>query len=138
MSPGLIVSVRIIQRVVQATTLAPQAGTVNDQFSHGSKITQLQQVTCHQEVPVVVPNLFLNQGNAPPGTFQATITADDANIVPHQSTNLFPRMRHHYHLITVDCVTWIPVRKHRRCVLISFEKCGGTSKHTMSKHYGFE
>src|SRR6478735_12473521 len=82
----------MIHGEVEASTLLPHARGIDHELSHRLDVPKLQQIARHQVLPVVLPDLLLQQAHPTRGALQAIVAAHDTDVVPHQAPNLVPNL----------------------------------------------
>src|SRR5215467_10822063 len=98
----------MVDRVVQAAALLPAAGAGDDELGNGRDVAQLDQVAGEEEVPVVLADLVLEESDPLPRPGEPPLAAHDPDVVPHETANLVPVLRHDDRLVAVDGVSGVP------------------------------
>src|SRR5690606_28774969 len=98
----------IVQRKMQATAFLVFNGGAYNQLRYGGEVAQFDEVVADFVIAVVIGNFFLQQFNAVRRAFEAFVSADDAYIVPHESTQLVPVVRNNHILIGVGYTGFVP------------------------------
>src|SRR5690606_36033804 len=72
------------------SALLARSRAADHELGDGLNVPQLEQIASDEILPVVFSDLVLEQGDASSGPLQAVVAADDADVVPHEATNLVP------------------------------------------------
>ncbi len=98
----------VVDGAVQPAALVPGGGAAHDELGDGGDVAQLEQVAGDEVLPVVLADLFLEEGDAAGGAAQAGVGADDADVVPHGAAELVPVVGDHDRLVAGDGVADLP------------------------------
>jgi hypothetical protein len=97
-----------IQGVMKSAALAPSQRRLNDQIRDLQKVAQLDEVIADAELAVILNDLLLKQVGTPLGSAQSLVGAHDADIVPHEATQLVPVVGHHDLFVRLGDPAFIP------------------------------
>src|SRR5690242_3682808 len=103
----------MVDRVVQPAALLPVARAGNDELGDGREVAELDEVAGEEEVPVVLADLVMQETDPLSGAREPALAAHDADVVPHEASDLVPVLRHDDGLVAVDRGARIP-RSHGR------------------------
>ena len=95
---------------MKTTAFASIQRAANDQLRHLGEVAQFQQARGDAEAAVVVVNFAPQQFDAVQRAFQALGGADDADIVPHEASQLLPVVRDDHFLVRIRNAGFVPAR----------------------------
>lgn len=78
---------------MQTARFVAVARALDDEVSARHKVAQLEKVACDAKIFVKIVDFTLEQFDAVGGAFEAFVRAHDADIVPHEATQLVPIVR---------------------------------------------
>src|SRR5687767_7384969 len=93
---------------MQTATFRTLEGAIDDDPGHSGDVAQFEKIASDREVPVVFLNFLLEQLNAGVGALQTLVRADNANVVPHQSTDFVPIMGDNDQFVRIMGVAGLP------------------------------
>ena len=95
---------------MQSATLRTHQRGGHDELGDGRDVAQFQQITRDDEIPVILPYLFLKVDDAFLRALQTFVGSHDTDVVPHQPPDLVPVVRDHHQFIRVRRMTGLPGR----------------------------
>ena len=93
---------------MQSAALFAAEGAVDDQGGDGDQIAQFEEVGGNFEIPVKFLNLLLQVAQTCGGALQAFVGADNADVVPHEATDLIPVVVDHHEFIDIGHAAGAP------------------------------
>src|SRR6266511_4209502 len=106
-----IVSIWIVQRVMEAAAFFAAQRRIDYQGGHSREITQLQQIYGYFEIPIELANFTLEISQPRTCALQPFIGAHNSDVIPHQASDLIPVMINHDQLIDVLHISRFPFRQ---------------------------
>src|SRR4051794_23097994 len=105
---------------MQSAALLPRGGEAYDELGDGGDVAEFEEIPRHQVLPVIFTDLFLKEGDPPAGPAEASVAADDADVVPHRAAELVPIVGHDDLFIAGDGIAGFPIGDARLWRLTKF------------------